>query len=72
MRSISTLFRNVDDMKAFLRVPKFPINGFKFFLDSPENEPEEILEPLQGMNIPSGFVYEHEGKLYGQTDARVS
>ena len=66
MKSLSTLFRNVDDMKDLMKEPRYSCTGFDFVLDSPENEAQEVLEPEQGMPRVQGFVYEFDGNVYGE------
>ena len=66
MRTVSTLFRNVEDMKLLLEKPKYPVTGFEFLLDCAENEPEEVLPLGVGMPRVKGFYYvDDAGVSYG-------
>ncbi len=67
-RTLNTLERALDVIESALKEETYPISGFVFKLDTPENEPEEVLAPLRGMRIPSGFKYRFGGVLYGEQD----
>ena len=66
MRTVSTLFRNVEDMKLLLEKPKFPVTGFDFVIDS-ESQSEPLLPLLDGMpRVKSLYYVTEAGEWYGE------
>ncbi len=66
-RTLSTLERSVSEMEKALAEKQYPIDGFVFVLDT-ECDSEEVLPPLKGMPVVSGFFYVYEGVRYAEID----
>ncbi len=67
----SNIVNFLEKIRDDFAVTAFPVDGFDFIIDDAGSETEEVFEPLPGMPRVAGFLYEHDGRMYGEQPATV-